>query len=129
MTFVEANKIFQVWKSWYWPFDFILGSVFLAKKPKSFLPFPEEVLEEALNIVAKYYFDAGDIKLSKLIQESIPAIWQYTDDEAAFKEASATFSKPEMREIILLHINKFKNDWINSLIKQKESNTFNPKSN
>jgi hypothetical protein len=129
MTFDEANKIYRVWRKWYWPINFILESIFLTKKPESFLPYPKEVLEEALNIVAKYYFENGKIKHSKLIQDSIPAIWEYTNDEESFKQASVILAQPEMWEAILIHIAKFQDDWLKWLNEQDDFKLLNNSSN
>ena len=120
MTFTEADKIFQIWRKWYWPFDFILHSIFLGKIPESFLPYPKDVLEEALNIVAKHCYEIGDSQYSKLIQDSIVALWEYTKDENAFQQAAESLANPEMREVMLIHISNFKNDWINWLNKQDD---------
>jgi hypothetical protein len=56
MTPIEAEEIFKVWKEWYWPCHFLLDSVFGPGIPESFLPYPKDVLEEALNIIAKRYY-------------------------------------------------------------------------
>ena len=120
MTYTEANRIYQVWKRWYWPFDFIIESIFHTKRPESFLPYPKEDLEEALNIIAKQCFESGDVKLSELIQVSITALWQYTKDDEAFKQASEYLANPEMREIVLINISNFKNDWLKWLNDQDD---------
>lgn len=69
MTFEEANKIFKRWQSYQEIAD-KLGQLFIVV-PESFLPYPVEILEEALNIVAKGYFDSGDKKAADNIQESM----------------------------------------------------------
>ena len=120
MTFTEANKIFKNWGKWYWPCHFILHSIFLNKIPESFLPYPQDVLEEALNIVAKHYHDVGDIKASKNIQESIVSIWTYTKDEEALQQASEVLSNPKMRKVMLTYITNYKNDWTDWLGKQEK---------
>ena len=120
MTFLEAKKILVVWRKWYWPTHFALEAV-LPKIPKSFLPYPEEVLEETINIIAKYYLDKGDQKTSKRIQESFASIiGKYSDDEEALLEASKTFSNPVMREAVHIFIANYKRDfdeWKNKDVK------------
>lgn len=67
MTKEEAQKIFQDWK----------GNIELLEKifvvfpviPESFLPYDTETLEEALNIIAEDYFDQGDKRTARNIQE------------------------------------------------------------
>ena len=71
MTFEEANKIFKDWKE-YMEIADKLSRLFIVV-PESFLPYPVETLEEALNIIAKYYFDTGDKKASNNIQETMGA--------------------------------------------------------
>ncbi len=69
MTFEEANIIFKRWQNYQEIAD-KLGQLFIVV-PESFLPYPVEILEEALNIVAKAYFDSGDKKATDNIQESM----------------------------------------------------------
>lgn len=120
MTLAEANKIFKNWGQWYWPCHFILHSIFLSKIPESFLPYPQNVLEEALNIVAKHYRDNGDLQASGNIQESIASLGAYTKDEEALQQASGSFSNPKMRAVMLTYIVNYKKDWISWLDKQEK---------
>jgi hypothetical protein len=69
MTFEEAGKIYKDWVSFIEIAD-KLYKIF-THIPESFLPYPVEILEEALNIIAKDYFDAGDKKTSQNIQETM----------------------------------------------------------
>lgn len=69
MTFEEANKIFKRWQNYQEIAD-KLGKLFIVV-PESFLPYPVEILEEALNIIAKAYFDSGDKKAAVDIQNSM----------------------------------------------------------
>ena len=122
MTLTEALEIFEIWKKWYWPCDFIIGTFFIWKKPKSLLPYPPDKLEEALNIVAEYFFNNGDKKLSNLIQESISSIWTYEKDEEAVESIFKAMSNPEMKEVMLVYISKYKEryqDWLNTQINKK----------
>ena len=120
MNIIEADKIFKNWSKWFWPCHFILHSIFLSKIPESFLPYPKDVLEEALNITAKLYYDAGDFQASKDIQSSIAYLYRYTKDEEALQQASKSFSNPKMRETILLYIARYKKDWTSWLGKQEK---------
>jgi len=69
MTINEAQVIFKCWQ------DYIeIAEKFhrlMLPVPESFLPYPADVLEEALNIVAEYYFNAGNKKMSENIQNSM----------------------------------------------------------
>lgn len=112
MTINEAREIFNVWKNWYWPCHFLLDSVFGPTIPKSFLPYPKDILEEALNIVAKNFYDSGNIRASMDIQKTMQCIYYYAENEEAWDKASKLFSNPEMMRAMLGFIEKFKNDYI-----------------
>ena len=118
MTVDEASQIFNVWKDWYWPCHFILNSIFMSRIPESYLPYGQDVLEEALNIVAKDYFDRGEITSSRDIQAIIGALLSYTNDDEALESASACFSNPEMVEVVKIYIGNYKRDWTGWLEKQ-----------
>jgi hypothetical protein len=82
MTFTEAENIFKSWKE-YVNFANKLSQIF-SKIPESFLPYPLEVLEEALNVVAKKHFDNGDTEMAKNIQLTMAAfLFSHTNDEEA----------------------------------------------
>jgi hypothetical protein len=121
MDFIEANEIFNNWRQWYWPCHFILWTVFFVSGiPESFLLYPINVLEEALNIVAKSYWDKGDRKNSDLIKSGIGSLASYEKDEEAFKWASKNFSNPNMMKAIHFRIEAFKKDWTSWLEKQEK---------
>jgi hypothetical protein len=120
MDILEANKIYNNWRQWYWPCHFILHSIFLSSIPESFLPYPVDVLEEALNIVAKSYWGEGDRKYSDTIKQSIGSLLYYKKDEEALQNASENFSSPKMREVMLIYIANYKKDWISWLGKQEK---------
>ena len=67
VTLEEAQKIFKQWQA-YQEIGDKLHTIFNTV-PESFLPYPAEILEEALNIVAKHYFDSGNRRAAKNIQE------------------------------------------------------------
>lgn len=69
MTLDEAQIIFKKWQQYQEIAD-KMGTIFLTV-PESFLPYPEDVLEEALNIIAKSYFDSGNKEVANNIQESM----------------------------------------------------------
>lgn len=120
MTLIEAEEIFKVWKEWYWPCHFLLNSVFGPGIPESFLPYPKDVLEEALNIIAKRYYDRGDFQISNKIQETMICIPFYKENEKAWEEAAKLFSNPEMMRAMLGFVENFKKDYISWLKKQEK---------
>lgn len=118
MEFSEADKIFKTWSKWYWPCHFILHATFISKIPESFLPYPKDTLEEALNIIAKDYHDKGNLEISRGIQGAIAYLGSYVEDEEALGQAFQTFSDPKMKEVALLYIANYKRDWIKWLDQQ-----------
>jgi len=120
MTITEAEQIFDVWRQWYWPTHIILESIFLGCIPESFLPYSQDILEEALNIVAKQYHDSGDYQTSNHIQTTIASLFEYENDEKALKQAADMLSNPELMEVFLLKISRYKMDWQNWLKKQEK---------
>ena len=115
MTFEEADKIYKRW------IEFVeindkLGRVFHSI-PKSLLPYPLEVLEEALNIIAENFWKDGEKRTSKNIQETIGTIIRYKYDEEALNNIPrwVTFSlkDPELKKIYLANLKKIQEFWQN----------------
>lgn len=69
MTFEEARKIYNNWQK-YIEIGDKLSKIFTTV-PESFLPYSADTLEEALNIVAKYYFESGNKRMANNIQETL----------------------------------------------------------
>ena len=111
MEILEAKKIFEAFRKWYWPCHFILDTVFFGKKPESFLPFPKDVITEALSIMEKYYHDIGNTKIADSIQTSNTVMYMsYTKDEEALEDALKWFSNPKLVEATKFKIEKFKKE-------------------
>ena len=66
MTINEAQVIFKSWQDYMEIADKFKR--LMLPVPESFLPYPADVLEEALNIIAKHYFDSGNKKMSENIK-------------------------------------------------------------
>jgi hypothetical protein len=111
MTFDKANKIVQIWGR-YLEYCSKLNLIFGSYIPESFLPFPKDILEEALNIVAEHYHNLGNINHVKLLQGSIATLAGYKDDEEALLMSAKLFNNPKWREAMLPVFKKFQNDWI-----------------
>jgi hypothetical protein len=120
MTSDEANKIFKHWKE-HVEVSNKMAQIFTGI-PESFLPYPMEVLEEALNIVAKEYFDDGDKKASKNIQGTIGYLARYEKDETALESMKRCLdfylSNPELRKIKLEQLQRCRDSWAEQ--KQRE---------
>src|SRR4030042_4110955 len=87
MTKEEARKIFKSWQD-YMEIADKLHKLF-CHVPESFLPYPVDTLEEALNITAKDYFDSGDKEMSENIQRTM----SYYLTSFYFTESGVTGSK------------------------------------
>lgn len=113
MTLETANVVFKKWQE-YIEINDKLTKIFTSL-PESFLPYPIEILEEALNIVAKKYFDAGDFKTSRDIQRIMATLLFYKDDEDAIKEISDNIilKTPELRMAYLKNLKEARDSWAN----------------
>ena len=127
MTFEEPIKIFKDWKE-YMEIADKLGKLFILV-PESFLPYPVETLEQAMNIVAKSYFDSGNKRAADDIQESMGKYLtgyylpveghvvignKLTDEEVLKKmkmELDFMFEHPELLKIKLGSLKKAKESW------------------
>lgn len=115
MTNEQANKIFKEWQQYVEIADKL--SIIFTVIPESFLPYPKEVLEEALNIKAKEYFDYGNTKMSKNIQETIASwIWNCESDEEALnkmkKDLELFLDNDILRKTILKNLQTSRDSWL-----------------
>ena len=112
MTKEEAEIIFRDWQA-YVEINDKLFQIFGPSIPKSFLPYPPDVLERAMNIIANGYFEAGDGSTSTMIQENISAILSYKDDEEAIKNIvnGVRLKHVELRKIFIGKLQKSRDSW------------------
>lgn len=125
MTKEEAKNIYEDWKANIEILDKI-SKVFNAI-PESFLPYSVETLEEALNIIAKDYFDMGDKRTSRNIQETmmlhVGGLYftpegvtgrKMTDEEALLsmkKKLDFMFENPKLKKITLETLKETQESW------------------
>jgi len=112
MTFDEAKKIFEIWQKWFWPCHPMLNSFFLNSIPESFLPYPKDILNEALEIIREYCSERGNHKIANAIVISQVSLKFYDEDKAALELTLKNFSDPRFIEIALNKITNFKKDWL-----------------
>jgi hypothetical protein len=112
MTLNEANKIVKFWGAYIEYCQDRLQAIFMSHIPESLLPYPQEIIEEALNILGKHYYDIGDHEASKLIQESFRCLALYVKDEEAMLGALQIFNLPDVREVIISNMKKVQKNWI-----------------
>lgn len=112
MTLEKADKIVNIFGKHMEHTQGKLIFIFSTHIPESFLPFPRDVLEEALNIVATHHYDMGNQKAVELIQNSIMSLSFYKNDEEAVLGAAKLFNDPAWCETVLPAFKKFQKDWI-----------------
>jgi hypothetical protein len=111
MELKKANKIFNGWKE-YIEINDKLTKIFTSI-PESFLPYPIDTLEEALNVVAEDYFNKGDYKTSRNIQEIMVTLLYYKDDNEAIKDISDNIilKNKELREAYIKNLKEARDSW------------------
>ena len=112
MTLNDAREIVHIWGKYLECCQDRLQALFVGSIPESLLPYPPEILEEALNKVGKHYYDIGDREASELIQNSFRCLALYVEDEIALKGAAMKFNDSELRSIISSKMKKVREDWI-----------------
>jgi hypothetical protein len=112
ITREEAEIIFRDWQA-YVEINDKLFQIFGPSIPKSFLPYPPDVLEKAMNIIANGYFESGDGNTCTMIKENISAILYYKDDEEAIKNIvnGVRLKHVELRKIFLNKLQKSRDSW------------------
>lgn len=110
MTNEEAGKIYKAWQE-YIEINDKMSKIFY-RIPESFLPYPTSILEQALNIIAKQYFDIGNIKMMKNIQETMATLIIYTNDEDAIENLIPDFyNKTEIKGLHLKNLKVCRDSW------------------
>lgn len=120
MTISEADEIFKVWQQWFWPFHSLLDSIFrLAGIPESFLPYPKETIDEALEIMLYHYKDTMEPEILKAIEVTKSYLGMYDNDKDALDTLIKYLSGPGMIETTSNNIKQFTTEWLNWQKKQK----------
>ena len=112
MTLSEANIIVRVWGGYIEYCQDRLQALFIANIPESLLPYPQEIIEEALNLAAKHYYDIGDYEKYELLKDSHRCLAFYGKDEDALEGAVMAFNIPEVKEKIISNMKKVQKNWI-----------------
>lgn len=120
MTLNEALIIYKSWQ------DYMeIGDKFfrlMLPIPESFLPYPADILEEALNIVAEHYFDSGNKRMAEIIEETMAYIplTGRTDAEAITemkKRLDFIEQNPDLKKVLLKSLKESQDSWIKSRMK------------
>ena len=112
MTLNEADKIVQIWGKYLEYASGKITMIFGTRIPESLLPYPKDILLDALNIMAEHYHKTGNQREVKLLQETAAELIAYVNDEEALLQATKNFNDPKWREAMLPAIKEFQNDWI-----------------
>ncbi|MFA6463647.1 MAG: hypothetical protein WCV55_01420 [Candidatus Paceibacterota bacterium] len=114
MTNEEARIITKNWQAFIEVVDKL--SKICAILPKSLLPYPIEDIEEALNIVAKEYFDAGDKKTSEVFKDSVGFLCGFKDDEEALESIHSIIGfmleNNDLKKIKIENLKKARDFWL-----------------
>lgn len=121
MDISEAKQIFDVWCKWVWPCHSMLFAIFRGGIPESFLPYPEDVLNEALTIMANYYYKCGNKEIAEAIIGARDYVVSfYTKDEESVEMLKKELLEiPGTQEALLESISRYKKDWEDWLSRRK----------
>lgn len=113
MKFEEANEIFKTWIDFTEIGEKLTKFFIISGVPESFLPYPRDVLENALNVVAEYYSDIKDSEKSELIQKSTALLAFFEKDSVAYDRFinSASLKEEKIKEKILNNLKNSKDRW------------------
>ena len=128
MTINEAQVIFKSWQDYMEIADKF--NRLMLPVPESFLPYPADVLDEALNIIAKYYFDSGNKKMTENIKGTMSYLLPFfmtnaetgarrTDEEAITdmkKMLDLIEQYPKLKKALLKSLKESQDSWIKSRI-------------
>jgi hypothetical protein len=128
-----AHTVFRCWQAYMETGDRF--DKLMITPPPSFLPYPVEMMEEAINVVAKEYLDAGDHKTANEIQEmaachlagyylkgassgGVSASAKCLSDEEALKEMRKTLDllieNPSLMKTVLANLKASQTSWMES---------------
>ena len=116
MTIEEANKIVNIWGKY---LEHVFGKLntlfYLGGKvpyiPESLLPYPKTMLDEALIIMEKHYFDTENKKGIELMRESRMTLEFFGNDEETITHTGQAFVDPEKRKRIISSIKDWQGTW------------------
>ncbi len=116
MTIQEANRVYESWKNYVEVAD-KWSRLFMCSIPESFLPYPKEEIEEALNITAERYWNIGDKETSEAIKTTIAGfLWDHKKDEDVINSLSKMLKmmedSPELKATLLEKSKEGRDSWL-----------------
>lgn len=112
MTVEEARKILVEWGKYLETCHARLWTIFfLGEIPESFLPYQIATLEEATNVMGRFYFDMGDYKMSESIKTTIDPAFLYRKDEEAIEHFFRVINMPglDAKDIMIDKVREYRN--------------------
>lgn len=100
MTLEQANFVMKEYGKFLEFVDSKLTPIFSVGKPESILPFPKQIIEDGLNIMANEFHNSGDTQIVNSIEACLAALATYIPDNEALTEAAKRISDPD-------YMNKF----------------------
>lgn len=101
MTLEEADIIRKDWGKFLEITNGSLMMLFFTKIPESFLPYPKETIEEALNVVAEHFHNLGNAEAVNTVQATIPFLMSYVPDKEAIEQLKTNLSNQKYVDVIL----------------------------
>ena len=103
MTYDEAWEIVTAWGVYLEHSHARLVTIFfLGHLPASLLPYPKQVLEDAINAVAKYYFDMGDYATSDFFKSTCGPLMLYSSDDYAIEQLFKILNMPGLNATTII---------------------------
>ena len=114
MTKEEARKIFESWRA-YMEIADKLRKLFVTI-PESFLPYPKDILEEALAVIAKDYLDNGHKEKAETIQLTIHGYLRcHEKDETALegmrRVLDLMLKSPDLMKVKINSLHESRDSW------------------
>ncbi len=101
MNIQQADKIVQDYASFTERTAGKLNALFLGTIPESLLPYNKDLLEKALNIMAKYYVEDGQKNLASSMETLKTHLLGYSDDKQTIDRLAERFKTEDFRAISL----------------------------
>jgi len=121
MNFNEALKIYKKYQEHAEIHDKL--TCIFAILPESFLPYPPNLIEEALNVIMEELWKDGDKKSIDIIKEAQAFLISYENDTESLERMIKTLTflekNPELKKAKLDHLERSRKSWLD--FKDKES--------
>jgi len=108
MDLKEAQKVVSEYGGFLECANERFGAIFFTHIPQSLLPFPPEHIEEALNVVAKFYHEKGDMGKVRLHQEVMAELMCFKSDEDALLQAIKMFNDKKFWDFVMESVKNFR---------------------